>query len=72
MIETLTRDGERVWMPISVVAKEYNRHPESIRRWCENGFLIELGFTIRRDETGHWIVGIPHSIFANFSTNATP
>jgi hypothetical protein len=65
------RDNERVWIPLSAVAKEYNRHPESIRRWCVSGFLIELGFSIRQDETGHWIVGVPRDQYQKFSTNPT-
>jgi hypothetical protein len=65
------RQEEFVWLPISAIAREYNRDPESIRRWCLNGFMIELGYTIRRDETGHWIVGVPQYLYRNFSTNAT-
>ena len=64
-------EQDRVWLPISQVAKEYSRDPESIRRWCLSGFLIELGFAIRRDQTGHWIIGVPQSVYEKFSTNAT-
>lgn len=67
MTPAMISDDDRVWLPISRVAKEYNRSPETIRLWCVSGFLIELGFTIQRDLTGHWIIGIPQSVYSKFS-----
>lgn len=61
----LLTDG-LVWIPASEIAREYNRTPRLIRVWCSTGFLIELGYRIRRDATGHWIVGVPHSQYRNF------
>lgn len=63
---------EITWVPLSVIAVEYKRDPETIRRWAVNGLLVECGFSVRRDITGHWIVGIPQNIYATFSTRATP
>jgi hypothetical protein len=71
MIPSL-QDPDLVWLPISTVAEIYNRHPESIRRWCVNGFMIELGYMLRQDETGHWIVGVPRYIYTRITTNSTP
>lgn len=63
----MIRQGSLVWLPLSDIAREYNRHPEAIRQWCKSGFIIELGYSLRRDETGHWIVGVPESMYRNFS-----
>lgn len=59
-----------VWLPISELAVEYNRTPRLMRIWCANGFLIELGFRVRRDETGHWIVGVPEPVYQTFKQKA--
>ena len=57
-----------IWLSVSHIAREYNRTPRQMRNWCANGLLIELGYTIRRDETGHWIVGVPQNIYRDFKT----
>ncbi len=50
------------WLPLTTFAEQYGRHPNSIRQWCRSGFMIELGFYVRKDVTGHWIVGVPSEI----------
>lgn len=60
------------WVPLSVVATEYKRDVETIRRWAISGLLVEVGFVVRKDITGHWSVGIPENIYSTFSTRATP
>jgi hypothetical protein len=57
-----------VWVSASEIAKEYNRSPRMMRIWCTSGFFIELGFSVRRDETGHWIIGVPQSTYQSFKT----
>jgi hypothetical protein len=64
------RHDELVWLPANAIALEYNRSPRLIRVWCTNGFLIELGYRVRRDETGHWIVGVPLPKFEAFEKKA--
>jgi hypothetical protein len=61
------QDGDVFWLPLAAIAKQYDKHPEVIRQWCKRGFMIELGFRIRKDETGHWAIGVPKSIYQNFT-----
>jgi hypothetical protein len=63
---------EITWVPLSVIAQEYKRDIETIRRWAHSGLLVEVGFTVRRDLTGHWSVGVPPAIYSTFTTKATP
>lgn len=60
------QDGDTYWLPLSIVAKEYNRHPCIMRRWCINGFFIELGYRVRRGEKGSWYVGATDEQLRNF------
>lgn len=50
-----------LWVKLSDFARVYNRSSDAIRLWCESGFCVELGFTVRRDVTGHWLIGVPLS-----------
>lgn len=60
------------WVPLSVIAAEYKRDVETIRRWALSGLLVEVGFVVRKDLTGHWSVGVPENLYSSFSTRATP
>lgn len=44
------------WIPVSQVAREYNKHVVTIKRWCVSGFIIHLGFRVRRDPKGQWFL----------------
>ena len=55
------------WVPLNVIAIEYHRSPESMRLWCVSGFMLELGYSLRKDELGRWQVGVPASLLAHFS-----
>lgn len=44
------------WLPVSVVAREYNKDSKTIKRWCSSGFILRLGFVIKRDPKGHWLL----------------
>jgi len=44
------------WIPVSKVAREYNKHAMTIKRWCASGFIIHLGFRVRRDPKGQWFL----------------
>ena len=56
------------WVPVSVIAAEYQRTPQMIRNWVRSGLIVEIGFRVRRDVTGHFIIGVPTSEYRNFST----
>jgi hypothetical protein len=57
---------EITWVPVSVIAAEYQRTPQMIRNWVRSGFIVEIGFSVRRDVTGHFIIGVPTSEYENF------
>lgn len=61
---------ELAWVPITVIAVEYKRSPEFIRRWCVSGFILELGYSLRRDLDGRWLVGVPQPLFERFSSSS--
>ena len=52
-------ERELTWVPVSVIAAEYQRTPQMIRNWVRSGFIVEIGFSVRRDVTGHYIIGVP-------------
>lgn len=56
------------WVPVSIIAAEYQRTPQMIRNWVRSGFIVEIGFSVRKDITGHYIIGVPTSEYRNFST----
>lgn len=56
------------WVPVSVIAAEYQRTPQMIRNWVRNGLIVEIGFRVRRDVTGHFIIGVPTSEYEQFTT----
>ena len=61
-------DADVVWVPVSEVAHEYNRCTLTIRRWCQEGYAITLGYKVKKDVTGHWLIGVPHSEYRTFRT----
>lgn len=44
------------WIPISQLAKEYQKSRVTIFRWIQSGFIYTLGYEVKRDPTGHWYV----------------
>jgi len=57
-----------VWVPVSEVAEEYGRTSRTITRWCHEGFPFQLGYQVKRDETGHWLIGVPTHEYQTFKT----
>jgi len=58
---------EITWVPVAEIAAEYQRTPQMIRNWVKSGFIVEIGFSVRKDITGHYIIGVPTSEYRNFS-----
>ena len=56
---------EMAWLNPRQLGSLYQKDATTIRLWCSTGFCIELGLVVRKDATGHWLVGIPssHSLF---------
>lgn len=59
-------DMDVVWVPTGELAHEYGKTPRTIVRWATEGFLLTLGYRIRRDTTGHWLVGVSREEHAKF------
>lgn len=59
-------DGEFVWVPLSVLAEEFQKDRRTMLDWCISGYWIELGFKMRRECRGHWRVGVPLPEYAKF------
>lgn len=54
--EVSRKDEDSVWIPLSKLAKEFEKSRVTIHNWCVDGFLLTLGYRIRRDCKGHWTV----------------
>jgi hypothetical protein len=68
MLIEVKNQEEVVWLPLSAIAREYQKSAKQIRLWARDGLLIEIGFMVRRDPTGHWIIGVPSSAYRTFRT----
>ena len=47
------------WIPIAEFATEFHKTRPTIMRWFQDGLLARLGYTARRDLSGHWFIGQP-------------
>jgi hypothetical protein len=66
-IPRITKERELTWIPLSLLALEYQKSKETVRLWIKSGFIVEIGFHVKRDVTGHYIIGVPNNEFAKFS-----
>lgn len=55
----MTESDSFVWVSTREFAQEFRKTNRTVQRWCSAGFVLSLGYRIRRDATGHWEVGIP-------------
>lgn len=53
---SLTPKDSPVWVSIADLAREYSKTVQTMHNWAKSGFLHELGYRTRQDETGHWFV----------------
>lgn len=60
MTPLITADG-LVWMSPPRLGKLFNKHGDTIRIWCHSGFILTLGYKLKRDPKGHYLIGIPAS-----------
>lgn len=61
----MTTDSDNiVWVTTSEFAQEFRKTNRTVQRWCTAGFVLSLGYRIRRDVTGHWQVGVPHEEYS--------
>lgn len=59
------------WLSVSDIAREYDRTPTMIRVWCRTGFIITLGYHVRKDHTGHWLIGVPPYLATKIENSET-
>jgi len=45
-----------VWLPLSAVAKEFGKSRQTIHLWCQDGFILTLGYRARRTPKGYWLL----------------
>lgn len=57
-------ESDCVWVPVSEFAAEFNKTNRTVQKWCASGFVLSLGYRIRRDVTGHWEIGVPQKEYA--------
>ena len=69
----MTTTDAIVWLDTEEFAIRQCKGGSTIRRWCNSGFIVELGFLLRRDPKGYWQIGIPlqHQAYAQFA-HSTP
>lgn len=47
-------EGDTVWLPLAVVAREFRRPRQTMITWCKTGFIFSIGYRAKRDPKGHW------------------
>lgn len=57
-----------IWLSVREFAQKQRKNARTIYYWVDSGFIIDLGYRLVRDPTGHWQIGIPpeHPSFADF------
>lgn len=55
MKPVIDRHGTR-WLPVTMLAREFNKSAMTMRRWCITGFILTVGYRTMRDVSGHWLV----------------
>lgn len=49
------------WYNTDEAANYYGRTPRTIRRWCNDGTLVDAGCATY-NFSGHWLIGMPRQI----------
>jgi hypothetical protein len=44
------------WLTVGETATLWNKHRDTIRRWCETGFFSTLNIPTYRDPRGEWYI----------------
>lgn len=50
------------WYTTTEFAIEMGKSVQTINRWVLSGFIVQLGHKLRRDETGHWYIGVQEQL----------
>lgn len=56
------------WLSVKDFAKVQRKQPVTIYQWVNSGFILEIGFRVVRDVTGHVFIGVnpEHPSYAEF------
>ena len=58
-------EGDTVWLPLAVVAREFRRPRQTMITWCKTGFIFSIGYRAKRDQKGHWYLSLLHTESSN-------
>lgn len=47
-------ERHETWLSTGSVGRMWNKSERTIRRWCESGFAMQIGFRVWRDPKGRW------------------
>ncbi len=67
-MRTVDTSTGTVWLDTSEFAKRQLKDVTTVYKWIASGFVVELGYIVHRDSTGHWLIGIPpqHQAYNQF------
>jgi len=52
-------DDSTLWVSMTEIARLYGKQRMSVYRWCVEGYLIELGYKLKREPKNRWLIGVP-------------
>ena len=52
-------ENDMIWVSVSELAEEYHKSRKTILNWIYDGFLIQMGYSLRKDPSGYWYIGKP-------------
>jgi hypothetical protein len=47
------------WVTIADVARRLGKTRQTVHNWVTSGFILTLGYRVRRDYTGYWLLYPP-------------
>ena len=50
-----------VWVSAQEFADEYHKSRGTIGNWIETGYILQMGFRLKRDISGFWLIGKPYN-----------
>jgi hypothetical protein len=47
------------WLTIADVARRVGKTRQTVHNWVVSGFILTLGYRVKRDYTGYWLLQPP-------------
>ena len=57
-----------VWIRPSEFAREFRKSHRTILYWVSEGFIISLGYRVRRSATGYLEIGVPRCEYSRYQS----